>query len=210
MLWKKTKYEHEAFEIHLQGSPCQSPLPFVTSGEGAVGWDLRSHAALPGEELCTAGFPPVILGCLLSQMSAKSRRIKVVLGLGGRESNAMGSLHTSVWVALHCVFLFLQGGLGLFVQLMPILILIIVSALSQMMVSSPPYSLSQRPLVPVTLKLIQLGRRLVSGGHGGVRGQGSRLSVFPVWGFFFLLYFITPLLLLPDVLHIIEGLLVLK
>ncbi|RMC11858.1 hypothetical protein DUI87_11984 [Hirundo rustica rustica] len=37
-----------------------------------------------------------------------------------------------------------DGGLGLFVQLMPILILIIVSALSQMMVSSPPYSLSHR------------------------------------------------------------------
>uniref|UniRef100_A0A8C2EC05 DnaJ heat shock protein family (Hsp40) member B12a n=1 Tax=Cyprinus carpio TaxID=7962 RepID=A0A8C2EC05_CYPCA len=38
-----------------------------------------------------------------------------------------------------------EGGLALFVQLMPILILIIVSALSQMMVSSPPYSLSHRP-----------------------------------------------------------------
>ena len=93
-----------------------------------------------------------------------------MLGPGGRESDAMGSLRTSVWVALHCVFLFLQGGLGLFVQLMPILILIIVSALSQMMVSSPPYSLSQRPLVPVTLKLIRLGRGLGSGGQGGVMG----------------------------------------
>ncbi|XP_060097186.1 dnaJ homolog subfamily B member 12 [Heteronotia binoei] len=40
-----------------------------------------------------------------------------------------------------------DGSLGLFVQLMPILILIIVSALSQMMVSSPPYSLSHRPSV---------------------------------------------------------------
>lgn len=40
---------------------------------------------------------------------------------------------------------FLQGGLGVFVQLMPILILILVSALSQLMVSSPPYSLSPRP-----------------------------------------------------------------
>lgn len=58
---------------------------------------------------------------------------------------------------LHCAFLFLQGGLGLFVQLMPILILIIVSALSQMMVSSPPYSLSQRPLVPLTLNLLKRG-----------------------------------------------------
>uniref|UniRef100_A0A8C2BEK1 DnaJ heat shock protein family (Hsp40) member B12a n=1 Tax=Cyprinus carpio TaxID=7962 RepID=A0A8C2BEK1_CYPCA len=38
-----------------------------------------------------------------------------------------------------------EGGFALFVQLMPILILIIVSALSQMMVSSPPYSLSHRP-----------------------------------------------------------------
>ncbi|XP_072534139.1 dnaJ homolog subfamily B member 12a [Salminus brasiliensis] len=38
-----------------------------------------------------------------------------------------------------------DGSLALFVQLMPILILIIVSALSQMMVSSPPYSLSHRP-----------------------------------------------------------------
>lgn len=42
-------------------------------------------------------------------------------------------------------FLSSQGGLALFVQLMPILILIIVSALSQMMVTQPPYSLSYRP-----------------------------------------------------------------
>lgn len=56
-------------------------------------------------------------------------------------------------MVLHCAFLSPQGGLGLFVQLMPILILIIVSALSQMMVSSPPYSLSQRPLVPLALSL---------------------------------------------------------
>ncbi|KGL77362.1 DnaJ subfamily B member 12, partial [Tinamus guttatus] len=54
------------------------------------------------------------------------------------------------WLLLHWVFLFPQGGLGLFVQLMPILILIIVSALSQMMVSSPPYSLSHRPSVSHT------------------------------------------------------------
>lgn len=40
-----------------------------------------------------------------------------------------------------------DGGLGVFVQLMPILILILVSALSQLMVSSPPYSLSLRPSV---------------------------------------------------------------
>ncbi|KAJ8406790.1 hypothetical protein AAFF_G00297060 [Aldrovandia affinis] len=38
-----------------------------------------------------------------------------------------------------------DGGLALFVQLMPILILVIISALSQLMVSSPPYSLSVRP-----------------------------------------------------------------
>lgn len=43
------------------------------------------------------------------------------------------------------LFLSFQGGLALFVQLMPILILIIVSALSQMMVTQPPYSLSYRP-----------------------------------------------------------------
>ncbi|XP_053306042.1 dnaJ homolog subfamily B member 12 [Spea bombifrons] len=40
-----------------------------------------------------------------------------------------------------------EGSFGMFVQLMPILILIIVSALSQMMVSNPPYSLSHRPSV---------------------------------------------------------------
>lgn len=66
---------------------------------------------------------------------------------------------------LHRAFLFPQGGLGLFVQLMPILILIVVSALSQMMVSSPPYSLSQRPLVPRTLKPIHVGL----GGFWGAR-----------------------------------------
>ncbi|XP_062852249.1 dnaJ homolog subfamily B member 12a [Trichomycterus rosablanca] len=38
-----------------------------------------------------------------------------------------------------------DGSLALLVQLMPILILIFVSALSQLMVSSPPYSLSHRP-----------------------------------------------------------------
>lgn len=44
-----------------------------------------------------------------------------------------------------CVYIVLQGGLALFVQLMPILILVIVSALSQMMVADPPYSLNYRP-----------------------------------------------------------------
>lgn len=78
----------------------------------------------------------------------KQERGGCVEALGGRESGATGSLSRCVG-ALHCVFLFPQGGLGLFVQLMPILILIIVSALSQMMVSSPPYSLSHRLLVPI-------------------------------------------------------------
>ncbi|XP_043993353.1 dnaJ homolog subfamily B member 12a isoform X2 [Gambusia affinis] len=38
-----------------------------------------------------------------------------------------------------------DGGFALLVQLMPILILIVVSALSQLMVTQPPYSLSYRP-----------------------------------------------------------------
>ncbi|KAM8889479.1 dnaJ homolog subfamily B member 12b isoform 1-T2 [Synchiropus picturatus] len=38
-----------------------------------------------------------------------------------------------------------DGGLALFVQVMPILILVIVSALSQIMVNSSPYSLNYRP-----------------------------------------------------------------
>lgn len=38
-----------------------------------------------------------------------------------------------------------EGGLALFVQVMPILLLVIVSALSQLMVNSPAYSLSFRP-----------------------------------------------------------------
>ncbi|KAK1166454.1 hypothetical protein AOXY_G13095 [Acipenser oxyrinchus oxyrinchus] len=45
-----------------------------------------------------------------------------------------------------------DGGLALLVQLMPILILIIVSALSQLIVSSPTYSLSLRPSVGHTHK----------------------------------------------------------
>ncbi|XP_076855769.1 dnaJ homolog subfamily B member 12b [Brachyhypopomus gauderio] len=44
------------------------------------------------------------------------------------------------------------GGLALFVQLMPILILVIVSALSQMLVAEPPYSLTIRPSVGHTHK----------------------------------------------------------
>ncbi|XP_057682957.1 dnaJ homolog subfamily B member 12b isoform X2 [Corythoichthys intestinalis] len=45
-----------------------------------------------------------------------------------------------------------DGGLALFVQIMPILILVIVSALSQIMVKSPAYSLSYRPSAGHTQK----------------------------------------------------------
>ncbi|XP_029978334.1 dnaJ homolog subfamily B member 12-like [Sphaeramia orbicularis] len=45
-----------------------------------------------------------------------------------------------------------DGGLALFVQVMPILILVIVSALSQIMVNSPAYSLSFRPSAGYTQK----------------------------------------------------------
>uniref|UniRef100_A0A671QQB0 DnaJ homolog subfamily B member 12-like n=2 Tax=Sinocyclocheilus anshuiensis TaxID=1608454 RepID=A0A671QQB0_9TELE len=46
------------------------------------------------------------------------------------------------------------GGLALLMQLMPILILVIVSALSQMMVTNPPYSLSFRPSAGHTHKRV--------------------------------------------------------
>ncbi|KAM6951240.1 LOW QUALITY PROTEIN: dnaJ homolog subfamily B member 12b [Aplochiton taeniatus] len=45
-----------------------------------------------------------------------------------------------------------DGGLALFVQVMPILILVIISALSQIMVSNPPYSLSYRTVTGHTHK----------------------------------------------------------
>ncbi|KAM4526770.1 dnaJ homolog subfamily B member 12b [Fundulus diaphanus] len=45
-----------------------------------------------------------------------------------------------------------DGGLAVFVQVMPILILVIVSALSQIMVNSPSYSLSFRPSAGYTQK----------------------------------------------------------
>lgn len=41
----------------------------------------------------------------------------------------------------------LQGGFSMFIQLMPIVVLILVSLLSQMMVSPPPYSLYSRQYV---------------------------------------------------------------
>lgn len=40
-----------------------------------------------------------------------------------------------------------QGGFSMFIQLMPIVVLILVSILSQLMVSTPPYSLYSRPYV---------------------------------------------------------------
>lgn len=46
----------------------------------------------------------------------------------------------------HCTVC-LQGGFSMFIQLMPIVVLILVSILSQMMVSPPPYSLYSRPYV---------------------------------------------------------------
>ncbi|XP_026104346.1 dnaJ homolog subfamily B member 12-like isoform X1 [Carassius auratus] len=46
------------------------------------------------------------------------------------------------------------GGLALLMQLMPILILVFVSALSQMMVTNPPYSLSFRPSAGHTHKRV--------------------------------------------------------
>lgn len=52
------------------------------------------------------------------------------------------------------------GGLALFVQLMPLLILVIVSALSQMMVSDPPYSLNYRQSVGHTHKRLTENMRV--------------------------------------------------
>uniref|UniRef100_A0A3P8WIW9 DnaJ heat shock protein family (Hsp40) member B12b n=1 Tax=Cynoglossus semilaevis TaxID=244447 RepID=A0A3P8WIW9_CYNSE len=75
---------------------------------------------------------------------------------GGYPSNV--SLNTKHFLCLKIFFLYLplmlslQGGLALFVQVMPILILVIVSALSQIMVNSPPYSLSFRPSAGYTQK----------------------------------------------------------
>ena len=69
---------------------------------------------------------------------------KAVRGKGG-EGAVPGRRHDTVQGCDHCSCSSPQGGLGVFVQLMPILILILVSALSQLMVSSPPYSLSPRP-----------------------------------------------------------------
>nr|XP_019956729.1 PREDICTED: dnaJ homolog subfamily B member 14-like [Paralichthys olivaceus] len=45
-----------------------------------------------------------------------------------------------------------DGGFSMIIQLMPIVVLILVSILSQMMVSPPPYSLYSRPSTGQTLK----------------------------------------------------------
>ncbi|XP_068606890.1 dnaJ homolog subfamily B member 14 [Brachionichthys hirsutus] len=45
-----------------------------------------------------------------------------------------------------------DGGFSMFIQLMPILVLILVSILSQVMVSPPPYSLYSRPSTGQTVK----------------------------------------------------------
>uniref|UniRef100_A0A8B9KJC3 DUF1977 domain-containing protein n=1 Tax=Astyanax mexicanus TaxID=7994 RepID=A0A8B9KJC3_ASTMX len=44
------------------------------------------------------------------------------------------------------------GGFSMFIQLMPIVVLILVSVLSQLMVSTPPYSLYSRPSTGQTVK----------------------------------------------------------
>ncbi|XP_017276279.1 dnaJ homolog subfamily B member 14 [Kryptolebias marmoratus] len=45
-----------------------------------------------------------------------------------------------------------DGGFSMFIQLMPVVVLILVSILSQMMVSPPPYSLYSRPSTGQTVK----------------------------------------------------------
>ncbi|KAJ8336157.1 hypothetical protein SKAU_G00395000 [Synaphobranchus kaupii] len=45
-----------------------------------------------------------------------------------------------------------DGGFSMFIQLMPIAVLILVSILSQLMVSTPPYSLYSRPATGQTVK----------------------------------------------------------
>ncbi|KAL4640461.1 hypothetical protein GN956_G12781 [Arapaima gigas] len=45
-----------------------------------------------------------------------------------------------------------DGGFSMFIQLMPILVLILVSILSQLMVTTPPYSLYSRPSTGQTVK----------------------------------------------------------
>lgn len=47
-----------------------------------------------------------------------------------------------------------DGGFSMFIQLMPIAVLILVSILSQLMVSTPPYSLYSRPSTGQTVKRV--------------------------------------------------------
>ncbi|XP_030630425.1 dnaJ homolog subfamily B member 12b [Chanos chanos] len=78
-----------------------------------------------------------------------------------------------------------DGGLALFIQLMPILLLVLISALSQMMVTNPPYSLSYRPSSGHTHKRVteNLGVPYYVGEHfakeysGGARLRGVERSV---------------------------------
>ncbi|XP_056285846.1 dnaJ homolog subfamily B member 12b [Pseudoliparis swirei] len=53
-----------------------------------------------------------------------------------------------------------EGGLALLVQVMPILILVIVSALSQIMVNSPTYSLSFRPSAGYTQRRLTMNLKV--------------------------------------------------
>lgn len=53
-----------------------------------------------------------------------------------------------------------DGGFSMFIQLMPIVVLILVSILSQMMVSPPPYSLYSRPSTGQTVKRQTLNLRV--------------------------------------------------
>ncbi|NXA54422.1 DJB14 protein, partial [Nothocercus julius] len=46
-----------------------------------------------------------------------------------------------------------DGGFSMFIQLMPIIVLILVSLLSQLMVSNPPYALYPRPSTGQTIKM---------------------------------------------------------
>ncbi|XP_056309318.1 dnaJ homolog subfamily B member 14 [Danio aesculapii] len=46
----------------------------------------------------------------------------------------------------------LAGGFSMFIQLMPIVVLVLVSILSQLLVSTPPYSLYSRPSTGQTVK----------------------------------------------------------
>lgn len=67
-------------------------------------------------------------------------------------TNYMCKLHSIINDLLCCVYH--QGGFSMFIQLMPIVVLILVSILSQMMVSPPPYSLYSRPYVYIWFNIM--------------------------------------------------------